>query len=235
MGHVDVPGRRARRGLLGGRAAGRRPPAQRAAAVLHPRRGIEREVLPVCARHGIGVLVWSPLSGGWLTGKYRRDAPVPAGSRAETNAEHFDGGNAAKFDAVERLENDRRRSRAAARPPRAGVGRGAPGGDVRPHRRAHRGAARRPARRRQVELDGDCSTPSTTSSPPAPTSTPPTPAGPRPASPPRPAAAAPEIWGASFPPPDPGAKFPTVAEHCAQISCWDASRPEAVSAGSSRS
>ena len=67
-------------------------------------RGIEREVLPVCARHGIGVLVWSPLSGGWLTGKYRRDAPVPSGSRAETNAEHFDGGNAAKFDAVERLE-----------------------------------------------------------------------------------------------------------------------------------
>ena len=110
-------------------------------------RGIERDVLPVCARHGIGVLVWSPLSGGWLTGKYRRDAPMPSGSRAETNAEHFDGGNAAKFDAVERLGDDRRRGRAAAGPPRAGVDRGAPRRDVRPHRRAHRGAARRAARR----------------------------------------------------------------------------------------
>ena len=66
-------------------------------------RGIEAEVLPVCRRYGMGVLVWSPLAGGWLTGKYRRNEPVPPGSRAETNAEHFDGGNEAKFDAVERL------------------------------------------------------------------------------------------------------------------------------------
>ena len=50
----------------------------------------------------MGVLVWSPLAGGWLTGKYRRDDPAPRGSRAETNAEHFDAGNEAKFDAVER-------------------------------------------------------------------------------------------------------------------------------------
>jgi aryl-alcohol dehydrogenase (NADP+) len=67
-------------------------------------RGIEREVLPTCVRHGIGVIVWSPLSGGWLTGKYRRDTPPPAGSRAVTNPDHFDGGNATKFDAVERLQ-----------------------------------------------------------------------------------------------------------------------------------
>jgi aryl-alcohol dehydrogenase-like predicted oxidoreductase len=66
-------------------------------------RGIEREVLPVCRRHGIGVLVWSPLAGGWLTGKYRRDAPPPAGSRAQTHPDHFDVANAAKFDAVEAL------------------------------------------------------------------------------------------------------------------------------------
>ncbi len=39
-------------------------------SILH--RHIERDVLSVCQRHGIGVLVWSPLSGGWLTGKYRR-------------------------------------------------------------------------------------------------------------------------------------------------------------------
>ncbi len=66
-------------------------------------RAIEADVLPACARHGIGVLVWSPLSGGWLTGKYRRSSPAPAGSRADTNPDHFDGDNAVKFAAVERL------------------------------------------------------------------------------------------------------------------------------------
>ncbi|OKI09967.1 aldo/keto reductase [Streptomyces sp. CB02923] len=35
-------------------------------------RGIEREVLPVCERHGMGALVWSPLAGGLLTGRYRK-------------------------------------------------------------------------------------------------------------------------------------------------------------------
>jgi aryl-alcohol dehydrogenase (NADP+) len=67
-------------------------------------RGIEREVLPTCRRHGIGVLVWSPLAGGWLTGKYRRDQPPPPGSRAETHPDHFDAGNEAKFRAVDELE-----------------------------------------------------------------------------------------------------------------------------------
>lgn len=36
-------------------------------------RGIEREVLPVCAEYGMGVLTWSPLSWGLLTGRYRKD------------------------------------------------------------------------------------------------------------------------------------------------------------------
>lgn len=66
-------------------------------------RGIERDVLPTVRRHGMGALVWSPLSGGWLTGKYRRDVAAPVGSRGDTNPDHFDGGNDAKFDAVERL------------------------------------------------------------------------------------------------------------------------------------
>jgi aryl-alcohol dehydrogenase (NADP+) len=66
-------------------------------------RGIERDVLPVCARHGIGVLVWSPLSGGWLSGKYRRGEAPPADSRAVTNRDHFDADNEAKLSAVERL------------------------------------------------------------------------------------------------------------------------------------
>lgn len=66
-------------------------------------RGIERDVLPVAAGYAMGVLVWSPLSGGWLTGKYSRATPAPAGSRGDTNPGHFDGGNERKFDAVERL------------------------------------------------------------------------------------------------------------------------------------
>jgi aryl-alcohol dehydrogenase-like predicted oxidoreductase len=46
-------------------------------------RVIESEIVPLCAREGIGQLVWSPLAQGLLTGKYRPGAPPPAGSRAE--------------------------------------------------------------------------------------------------------------------------------------------------------
>jgi aryl-alcohol dehydrogenase-like predicted oxidoreductase len=45
-------------------------------------RGVEREVLPACAALGLGVLPWSPLGRGVLTGKYR--GGVPADSRAAT-------------------------------------------------------------------------------------------------------------------------------------------------------
>jgi aryl-alcohol dehydrogenase-like predicted oxidoreductase len=44
-------------------------------------REVEDEVLPLCAEHGVWFQVHSPLMGGWLTGKYRRDAPAPDGSR----------------------------------------------------------------------------------------------------------------------------------------------------------
>lgn len=67
-------------------------------------RGVERAVLPTVARFGMGALVWSPLAGGWLTGKYNRGATEPDDSRAVTNPDHFDVGNEAKYDAVERLE-----------------------------------------------------------------------------------------------------------------------------------
>jgi aryl-alcohol dehydrogenase-like predicted oxidoreductase len=66
-------------------------------------RHIEGDVLPTCQRHGIGVITWSPLSGGWLTGKYRAAGDAPEGSRAATNPDHFDGDNAAKAAAVDRL------------------------------------------------------------------------------------------------------------------------------------
>lgn len=67
-------------------------------------RGIERDVLPTCRRHGIGTIVWSPLNGGWLTGKYRRDVDPDATSRAVREADHFDwGADNPKHDAVEAL------------------------------------------------------------------------------------------------------------------------------------
>ncbi len=44
-------------------------------------RGDEADVLPLCQREQVAYLVFSPLAGGWLTGKYRRGEPFPAGSR----------------------------------------------------------------------------------------------------------------------------------------------------------
>lgn len=44
-------------------------------------RELEREHLPVCREFGMGVLPWSPLAAGFLTGKYTRNAPLPAGTR----------------------------------------------------------------------------------------------------------------------------------------------------------
>jgi aryl-alcohol dehydrogenase-like predicted oxidoreductase len=44
-------------------------------------RDVERAVLPACRRFGMGVIPWSPLAGGYLTGRYRKGAEIPAGSR----------------------------------------------------------------------------------------------------------------------------------------------------------
>ncbi|MEA2746962.1 MAG: hypothetical protein QOI41_1105 [Myxococcales bacterium] len=44
-------------------------------------RGAEREVVPACKANDIGVLVWSPLASGFLSGKYRRGQPPPEGAR----------------------------------------------------------------------------------------------------------------------------------------------------------
>ncbi|MEH1013112.1 aldo/keto reductase [Micromonospora sp. CPCC 206060] len=44
-------------------------------------RGAERAVLPLAQRYGLGVLPWSPLAGGWLSGRYRRDQADPGPSR----------------------------------------------------------------------------------------------------------------------------------------------------------
>jgi aryl-alcohol dehydrogenase-like predicted oxidoreductase len=44
-------------------------------------RSTEWELLPLCRAEGVGVIPWSPLGGGWLTGKYRRGQPPPPDSR----------------------------------------------------------------------------------------------------------------------------------------------------------
>ncbi|HTU28132.1 MAG TPA: aldo/keto reductase [Solirubrobacteraceae bacterium] len=53
-------------------------------------RSIENDVLPTCARHGMGVIPWSPLAGGWLSGRYRKGAETPASTRAERLPARFD-------------------------------------------------------------------------------------------------------------------------------------------------
>jgi aryl-alcohol dehydrogenase-like predicted oxidoreductase len=50
-------------------------------------RGAERELLPLCREEGLGVIPWSPLAGGLLTGKYRSDADTPEGTRAAEDEE----------------------------------------------------------------------------------------------------------------------------------------------------
>ncbi len=50
-------------------------------------RAVEWEIVPACQAAGLGILAWSPLASGWLTGKYRRSEPLPAGTRAVENAD----------------------------------------------------------------------------------------------------------------------------------------------------
>jgi aryl-alcohol dehydrogenase-like predicted oxidoreductase len=53
-------------------------------------RDIEAELLPLCAEKNIGVLSYSPLGAGFLTGKYRKDGPVPEGTRFDIIPGHQD-------------------------------------------------------------------------------------------------------------------------------------------------
>lgn len=48
-------------------------------------RGIEHEVVPAALDAGVGLLPWSPLAGGWLSGKYRRDEPPTGATRLGEN------------------------------------------------------------------------------------------------------------------------------------------------------
>ncbi|MGO9957132.1 MAG: aldo/keto reductase [Solirubrobacteraceae bacterium] len=72
-------------------------------------RAIEYDLLPTCKRHGMGVMAYSPLAGGWLSGKYRKGEEV-SGPGSAARARRFPGrydstnpANAAKLEAADAL------------------------------------------------------------------------------------------------------------------------------------
>jgi aryl-alcohol dehydrogenase-like predicted oxidoreductase len=64
-------------------------------------RGIERDMLPTCQRYGMGVLVWSPLSKGMLTGRYRKGQALPDSIRVKYFPKQMS--DARSLDAIEQL------------------------------------------------------------------------------------------------------------------------------------
>src|SRR6202012_507678 len=69
-------------------------------------REIERDLLPTCERWGMGVIPWSPLAGGWLSGRYRKGQDNPTSRRAERFPARWDMSdpvNQRKLDAVDAL------------------------------------------------------------------------------------------------------------------------------------
>lgn len=68
------------------------------------RRAMEVDHFPMCERFGLGTMVWSPLEGGWLTGKYRQDAANPSDSPRSSWVGSLDNPKfARRKEAVERL------------------------------------------------------------------------------------------------------------------------------------
>jgi aryl-alcohol dehydrogenase-like predicted oxidoreductase len=70
-------------------------------------REVERDLLPTCQRYGMGVIPWSPLAGGWLSGKFRRGTDTePSSRRAQMLPQRYDlsiPANQRKLDAAEAL------------------------------------------------------------------------------------------------------------------------------------
>jgi aryl-alcohol dehydrogenase-like predicted oxidoreductase len=67
-------------------------------------RQTEADVLPTCRRYGMGVIPWSPLAGGWLSGKWRKGQEAPSSTRADRLPHRYDlsiPANQRKLDAVE--------------------------------------------------------------------------------------------------------------------------------------
>ena len=145
-------------------------------------RGIEADVLPTCQRYGMGVIPWSPLAGGWLSGKWRkgadgpRPAAGPAASPTATTSRMPE--NQRKLDAADALGRRWPTRPASAsctwRWPACSTTRRSPPPIIGPRTMEQLDQPAR--RRRRVARPPTCSTASTRSSRPAPTSAGPTPA-----------------------------------------------------------
>jgi len=69
-------------------------------------RGIEADLLPVAEKYNMGIIPWSPLASGWLTGRYRKGQEAPKTNRSRMTPGRYDlskSGNQRKLDAAEEL------------------------------------------------------------------------------------------------------------------------------------
>ena len=69
-------------------------------------RAVENDVLPTCRRYGMGVIPWSPLAGGWLSGRYRLGTDIPSSRRAQMLPSRYDmslPSNQRKLEAADAL------------------------------------------------------------------------------------------------------------------------------------
>ena len=148
--HLDLPALADRRGAVGRPDRHLERPATEQPPYSILAREVERDVLPTAEKYGLGILPWSPLAGGWLSGRYRRgEAPgvveprgAPAGPpRPGVTGEQGEAGGGP------RAPGPGRRGRGVADPPGAGLRAQAPGRVVGDHRPAHARAARVAARR----------------------------------------------------------------------------------------
>ena len=118
-------------------------------------RQIERELLPLCEEEGLAVMPYNPLAGGLLTGKHKRSAPPPQGTRFTLGAA---GGmyterywKDREFDAVDALAAARARERHRAGDPRHCLGAGQPGDHDADHRRQQARPAQGQRSRRRAQ------------------------------------------------------------------------------------
>ena len=119
-------------------------------------REAEYELVPIAIDQGLGILVWSPLAGGLLSGKHRRNQTAPEGTR------QLAGWNEPPIRDEERLwrdrrcaGRDRRGARRVGRAGGAGLAARPSGGDFGDHRRPHGGAVQRQSRCRSAELSAE--------------------------------------------------------------------------------
>ena len=125
-------------------------------------RGIEADVLPTCQRHGMGVIPWSPLAGGWLSGQVAprrdrsRESPSQSGARPLRPLGPRQPGQARGG-----RRPLRRRRRGGDEPGAHGrrLGHQQPGDHLGHHRPAHHGAAHQPAGRRRGAVEWRCARP----------------------------------------------------------------------------